>query len=265
MDPEQLRKRIAAFPRWTYRFEFDDDVSTPVSDRGRINRQHERHALFFARLLALTGGSLRGMRVLDLGCSSGFFSLAAAEAGADFVMGVDLKEEYIEQAELVFEAKGIAPERYEFRAGDLFETQLGDRFDVVLCLGVIDQLDRPAELFELIAATNAALVVIDTKVSRSRESLFELSRLYNTRDVAGDGLVLVPSRQAVLDLAERHGFTAVALAQDVGDYAGMSDYRRERRCAFICSRGADLAGLPVEKRPTLLPWWARDPRALTGS
>ncbi|HEY2216679.1 MAG TPA: class I SAM-dependent methyltransferase, partial [Solirubrobacteraceae bacterium] len=197
--------------------------------------------------------------------SSGFFSLAAAEAGADFVFGVDLKAEYVEQAELVFEAKGIERGRYEFRAGDLFETQLPGRFDLVLCLGVIDQLDRPAELFELIAATGAGLVVIDTKVSRARESLFELSRLYNTRDVAGDGLVMIPSRQAVIDLVERHGYAAVALAQEVDDYAGMSDYRRERRCAFICSTDVDLAGLPAEKRPSLIPWWARDPRALTGS
>ncbi len=265
MDAEQLRKRIAAYPRWTYRFEFDCGLSTPVVDRGRINRQHERYALFFARLLELTGGSLQGMRVLDLGCSSGFFSLAAVEAGADFVFGVDLKDEFIEQAELVFEAKGIERQRYELRAGDLFDTQLPARVDLVLCLGVIDQLDRPAELFELIAATGAGLVVIDTKVSRSKESLFELSRLYSTRDIAGDGLVLIPSRQAIADLAERHGFATVALAQEVGDYAGMSDYRRERRCAFICARDLDLTGLPAEKRPTLIPWWARDPRALTGS
>jgi hypothetical protein len=102
-------------------------------------------------------------------------------------------------------------------------------------------------------------------VSRSRASLFETSHLYSTRDAAGDGLVLVPSRQAVADLAERHGFNTVALALNATDYTGMSDYRRERRCAFICSRGPEIAGLPAEQRPNFVPWWVRDPRALTGS
>jgi len=179
------------------------------------------------------------------------------------VLGVDLKEEYIEQARLVFEAKEVEASRYLFRTGDVFAQEFDREFDVVLCLGIMDQLDRPVELFELMASNGAELIVIDTGVSRSRASLFETGHLYDTRDAAGDGLVLIPSRQAVADLAARHGFATVALAANITDHAGMSDYRRERRCAFICARGVDTAGLPVERRPSLVPWWVRDPRALT--
>jgi hypothetical protein len=111
-------------------------------------------------------------------------------------------------------------------------------------------------------ARAAATLVIDTEVSRARSSLLEVSRLYSAKDVAGDGLVLVPSRSAVGELAARHGFDVVALALDAGDLAGLEDYRRERRCAFICSRELDLSALPAERRPRLIPWWIRDPRAL---
>ncbi len=263
MDADELRQRIAAFPRWSYRFEFEAGVSTPVHDRGMVARQQQRHAYFFTRLLTLTGGGLHGMRVLDLGCNAGLWALAAVDAGADFVHGVDLRQEYIDQAKLVFEARRIAPERYHFQCGDIFTSALGRDFDLVLCLGVLGHTDRPVELFELIAASGARLVVLDTNVSRARSSLFETTRLYDSRDVVGDGLVLVPSRQAVADLAGRHDFDTVALAPNWTDTLGMSDYRRERRCAFICSRGEDLRALPVERRPRIVPWWVRDPSALT--
>jgi tRNA (mo5U34)-methyltransferase len=265
VEAEELRRRIAAYPRWNQQFEFEAGVTTPLNDGGLVNRQRERYAYFFERLLSLMGGTLRGHRVLDLGCNAGFWSLAAHDAGADFVLGVDANGEFIEQAELVFEAKGVAPESYRFQTADLFTCSLDRGFDIVLCLGIVDQVDRPAELFELMAASGAQVIVIDTNVSRSHLSLFEVTRLYNPRDGTGDGLVLLPSRQAVRDLAARHGFATVALARSTTDQAGMSDYRRERRCAFICARGLDLAALPAEQRPSVVPWWLRDPRALAGS
>jgi SAM-dependent methyltransferase len=262
VQAEELRARIAAFPRWNYCFEFDGGVSTPVGDRARVNRNRERRSYFFERLLAASGGSLRGRHVLDLGCGAGFWALAAIEAGADFVLGVDSKQEYIEQAELVFEAKGIDSARYRFQCEDLFKAGLAGQFDTVLCLGVLDRVDRPVELFELMSGSGADLIVIDSDVSRARSSLFEVSHLYRTRDVSGDGMVLIPSRRAVAELAARHDYETVALALDVADYSGMDDYRRERRCAFICSRGRELSGVPAEVRGRVLPWWLRDPRAL---
>jgi tRNA (mo5U34)-methyltransferase len=263
MEAQSARQRIAEFPRWDYKFEFDGGLSTPSSDRGRINRQAQRYAYFFERLLALSGGSLQGRRVLDLGCNAGFFSLAAIEAGAKFVHGIDIDADFVEQAKLVFELKRVEAQRYRFDRGDVFERAFASDFDVALCLGLFDHVDRPVELFDVIAASGADVVVIDSEVSRARSSLFEVSRLYHARNTVGDGLVLIPSRHALADLAARHGFTTVALELDVSDFAGMSDYRRKRRCAFICSRTLDLASLPAEQQ-AWAPWWLRDPRALTG-
>jgi tRNA (mo5U34)-methyltransferase len=261
MDAEAARRRIAEFPRWDYYFEFADGLSTP-SDRGRINRQAQRHRYFFERLLELTGGSLEGRRVLDLGCNSGYWSLAAIDAGAQFVLGLDIDGDFVEQAKLVFELKGVDAARYRFERGDVLEQALERDFDVVLCLGLFDHVDRPAELFEAIAASGADLVVIDTEVSRASASLFEVSRRYHTRNLVGDGLVLIPSRRAISELAARHDYETVALELNADDFDGIGDYRRERRCAFICSRTLELQRLPIEKR-SRTPWWIRDPRALT--
>ena len=73
MQADELQSRIAAFPHWYYRFEFDGGVATPVPDSSVVNRQRQRRAYFFEPLLELCGGTLAGRRVLDLGCSAGWW------------------------------------------------------------------------------------------------------------------------------------------------------------------------------------------------
>lgn len=265
MDAQQIKQRIAELPGWHYEFEFDGGVRTHVANPVLINRQRERYRYFFAALLELTGGSLRGRRVLDLGCNAGFWSLAAIEAGADFVLGVDARQSYLDQAALVFEAKGIDPSRYRFERANVFELALAESFDVVLCLGLMSSLCKPFELFELMSGAGAELIVIDTEVSRARLSIFELARPYNTTDAVEYPLGLVPSRTAVVELASQFGFDTLALAPDISDYTGMSDYRRQRRLAFICSKDLPVHGLDEAAAPSLIPWWVRDPGALLGA
>jgi SAM-dependent methyltransferase len=255
-----LERRIAAFPAWSYRFEFDGDVATPVFNRAMVNRQEQRRRYFFDALLRATGGSLRGRRVLDLGCNAGFWSLAAIEAEADFVLGVDARQVHIDQAALVFEAKGIEPARYRFEQGNVFSHELNERFDVVLCLGLLDHVAKPVELFEVMAAVSPKLIVIDTEISRSRTSVFELDKLYNRENAVEHATVLIPSRLALGELAATFGFQTTPLPQNMTDYAGMRDYLHQRRLAFICSRDAPAPALEAEKRAGV-PWWITALRA----
>jgi SAM-dependent methyltransferase len=262
VDPKDLQARIAEFPRWHYAFEFEGGVSTPVADGIMLNRHAQRRRYFFEPLLALMGGSLRGQRVLDLGCNAGFWSLNAVEAGADFVLGLDAQQSYLDQASLVFEAKGIDAARFRFERGNVFEHDFAEGFDLILCLGLLDHVHKPVELFEVMSGVGAELLLIDTAISRARSSLFELSSPYSTRDMVGPPLVLVPSRSAVVELASQFGFKTVALELNISDYSGMGDYRRGRRLAFVCSKSLPLDRLAAEKDQSIVPWWVRDPRAL---
>ncbi len=197
MDRDELEKRIAEFTQWHYRFEFDNGVTTSVPDSRLINRQQQRRRYFFDPLVQLCGGSLSGRRVLDLGCSAGFWSLQAIEAGADFVVGVDARSTAIDQANLVFEAKGIDPARYSFQQRDIFDGTSQERFDVVLCLSLISHLSKPVELFELMAGSGAEIIVIETELTRSADSVFALSSSIDGRKTLDHKLVLIPSRDAV--------------------------------------------------------------------
>jgi SAM-dependent methyltransferase len=262
MEAEELASRIAAFPTWSYRFEFDGGLSTPSFNEAIDNRHEQRRRYFFEPLLQLAGGSLRGRRVLDLGCNAGFWSLAAAEAQADFVLGVDAKPMYVEQAELVFAAKGVERDRYRFEQGNVLEHEFTEHFDVVLCLGLLDHIAKPVELFELIAGLAPQIVVIDTEISRSRMSVFEVDTLYNRENAVEYETVLIPSRLALIELAQQFGFEIVALPHNISDYAGMRDYLHQRRLAFICSKELSLQSLTPEQRPAI-PWWATAASAAT--
>lgn len=255
MDAHELEDRIAAFPRWHYRFEFDGGITTPTPDPAFANRHEQRRRYFFDPLVELCGGTLSGRRVLDLGCNAGWFSLLALEAGADFVLGVDGREMYIEQARLVFEAKGVDPARYSFQTANVFGWEPDGVFDVALCLGLLDHVSKPVDLFELISRSGAETVVLDTEISRSRSSVFEVSSLYDPKSVVDYPLVLIPSRQAVLELADQFGYETVALAQDISDFTGMADYRDQRRLAFLCSNSQSLGGRVAESKPSFVPWW----------
>ncbi len=261
MTRDELEQRIAEFTQWHYRFEFDNGATTSVPDSRLINRQQQRRRYFFDALLRLCGGSLCGRRVLDLGCSAGFWSLQAIDAGADFVLGVDAQGTSIDQAKLVFEAKGIDPARYRFEQRDLFEGEQPEDFDVVLCLSLMNHVSKPVELFELMAGAGAEIIVVETELSRAPDSVFAVSSSADGRKSIAHKLVLIPSREAVIDLADEFGYKTVPLALNITDYTGLNDYRRHRRLAFFCSNGQSLEMLDVEQ-PSTAPWWlgGLDPR-----
>ncbi len=265
MERQELEERIASFPRWLYRFEFDGGLATPVAQPGQVNRHEQREHYFFDALLELTGGSLEGRRVLDLGCNAGLWSLLSLQAGAEFVLGLDVHAPYIEQAQLVFAAKGVDPARYRFECADIFERPLQERFDVVLCLGIMEVTARPLELFEIFTRADAQVVVIDTAISPARFSCLEVARADDPRDRVKQSLVLIPTPQAVADLGRESGLQTLVLAHNMTNFAGMDDYRRGRRLAFIAARPEiSLEALAARRAGTTQPWWqqASDPKRL---
>ncbi len=248
MDADELRCRIAAFPTWHYGFEFDGGVTTPLANPSTINRHEQRRRYFFEPLLTALGGSLRGRRVLDLGCNAGFWSLQAMHAGADFVLGLDIQDTFIQQAKLVFEASRIDPARYSFERANVFERPIDERFDVVLCLGLFEQTAKPLELFELMASTGAEVIVIDSEISRAKGSVFDVERLLDADARVTHDIVLLPSRRALVELAAEFDFEALALEHRMTSYAGLEDYRKRCRLAFICSRGGSISLEPQSRR-----------------
>ncbi len=247
---DELRERVASFPRWHYEFDLNG-VRTPIFDRTHLNRHEQRKNYFFSPLVRLCGGSLNGKRVLDLGCNAGFWSLSAIEAGADFVLGVDGRQMHVDQANLVFEAKGVDPGRYRFELSDVFELDLTaeDPFDVVLCLGLLYHVSKPFELMERISAWNTDLLVLDTTLDRRPGPYFRIrhQNLDEPRAAVDRELALYPTREAVAALAREFGYRSVrVLRPRFTNWEGSRSYRKGRRRAFICAKQTALSDLDSE-------------------
>jgi SAM-dependent methyltransferase len=191
-------------------------------------------------LKAALGGSLKGRRVLDLGCNAGYFSLQALEWGCDFVLGLDGREMHVDQANFVFETKGIDPERYEFVTGDVNSMDLSSwgPFDVVLCLGLLYHISDPASLINRIAGLNLKILVIDTTLVPLPGRFLQLHQEHATdpRFAVRDQFVTIPTRLAVITLAEAVGYAVAPLRPAFTSYEAALDYKAARRRAFLCSK-----------------------------
>jgi 2-polyprenyl-3-methyl-5-hydroxy-6-metoxy-1,4-benzoquinol methylase len=237
---------VSSFPNWHYEFDLQG-VKTPIFDKRHRIRHQQRISYFFDPLVELCGGSLKGKRVLDLGCNAGFWSLQAIKAGADYVHGVDGRQMHIDQANLVFEALAVEPSRYQFSLADVTNedfTKLGS-FDVVLCLGLLYHISKPIEMFENVAKVSSDLLLIDTTISPMSGSLIELhrERVDQPRNAIDYSLVMIPTRRAVLDMVTQFGYEAVPLELNMDDYEGSGDYLQGNRLAFAAAKLTDLSRL----------------------
>ncbi|MEW6268218.1 MAG: class I SAM-dependent methyltransferase [Thermodesulfobacteriota bacterium] len=251
MDQEQIRQKIASFPRWHYQFDLAGNL-TPIFREKWIIRHAERKRYFFDPVVDLLGGSFKGKRVLDLGCNAGFWSLNAAEAGADFVLGVDGRQMHVDQANFVFDVKGIDKSRYHFAQGNLYEFDLGPwaPFDIVFCFGLMYHIAKPMGLIELISRVNSDILIIDTGIIRLPGS-FVRYRQESTNDPRATmeyELVSSPTKEAIRDMVSTLGYKAVTLRPQFRSYVGSRRYEVGLRRAFLCAKKTDLSKLrvPVE-------------------
>ena len=157
---------------------FHHDVALPYGLRTHIpelsRREVEqtrlpsfmRHA--WPSLLEACGGSLDGLRVLDVACNCGGFSVEAARSGAAHVLGIDLVDHYIEQANFIKNALGLQGVNFKKMAlEDLDEATVG-RFDVTFCLGILYHLENPVMAMKAIASVTDRVMIVDTKITGSR-------------------------------------------------------------------------------------------------
>lgn len=247
MTNEQIQQRIASYPSWLYQFNLRGNL-TPAENR-HADRHPWRKRHFFDPMVRLLGGSLAGKRVLDLACNAGYWSLAAINAGADFVQGVEAREFHVDQANFVFEMNDVPASRYRFSVANLFDCDLRQygEYDVVLCLGIMYHITTHMPLLKRISEVNRDILVIDTRVSMLPGSVLELRRepTENPWHSADHELVMDPTRQAIIDMTREVGYQTQILQPTYSNETGIDGYRQGYRRAFISTKQSDLSKLDV--------------------
>jgi SAM-dependent methyltransferase len=233
------------FTRWNFQFEIDGCVTLdPVKSHGLLRRIAGRKRLFLEPMIQ--SGFLKGKRILDLGCNSGYWSYASlVEGGATHVTGIDASPELVKQANFVFEKKGIERAAYSFLLGDAYgflESNV-DSFDVILCLGFFYHINDPMRLLSLMYKASTDVTIIDTVVHKSAEALISVRPVpkKSVIDEANITLELVSSRKAIFWMAEEVGFVTTRVLKDQYEkVASMWDYIAEERECLVLSKKSDI-------------------------
>jgi len=123
---------------------------------------------------------LKGKSALDVGCGAGLLTEPLARLGAD-VTGIDASLEVIEVARQHAAAMGLT---IDYRVGDV--QQLGDQFDLITCMEVIEHVADPAEFVRALAKRLApeGLLILSTPNATAWSRLMMIT--------LGEGLGRIP-------------------------------------------------------------------------
>jgi tRNA (mo5U34)-methyltransferase len=166
-EAERVRDSV---PLWFHTFALAPGIYTPG-----IARDHGY------RLKVLDADRFQGRSVLDVGAFDGFYSFLAEARGARRVIAVD-NEQYVDWVHARFGVtlpggvgfRAIAElvgSRVEYRRMDAFDVHgLGERFDVVLCFGILHRVTDPIRLLRALAGVLApgGEIVLESYGSRLR-------------------------------------------------------------------------------------------------
>ena len=162
---ERVRDSV---PLWFHTFALAPGIYTPG-----IARDHGY------RLAVLDADRFAGRSVLDVGAFDGFYSFLAEARGARRVVAVD-NEQYVDWVRARFgitlqggggfrAIAGLVGSRVEYRRMDALDVrELGERFDVALCFGILHRVTDPIALLGALADVLApgGEVVLETYGSR---------------------------------------------------------------------------------------------------
>ena len=142
-DPRQdLRRRAEALGPWFHNIDLGGFTTAPDHFLG------DYPGVKWRRFETAVPADLTGKTVLDIGCNGGFYSIEMKRRGADRVLGIDFDDDYLAQARFAAEVAGLDIEFAKLSVYDV--GALGERFDLVIFMGVLYHLRHPLLALDLI-------------------------------------------------------------------------------------------------------------------
>jgi tRNA (mo5U34)-methyltransferase len=139
---DALRDAAAALGPWFHNIDLGGVMTAPDHFLG------DYPAVKWRRFAHSIPADLAGKSVLDIGCNAGFYSIQMKLRGASRVLAIDIDPDYLRQARFAAQTIGVNIEFAEMSAYDI--GGLGERFDIVLFLGVLYHLRHPLLALDLI-------------------------------------------------------------------------------------------------------------------
>jgi tRNA (mo5U34)-methyltransferase len=142
MTRDEIRRQAEKLGPWFHNLDLGGVQTAPEHFLG------DYPAVKFQGFADAVPADLTGKSVLDIGCNAGFYSMEMKRRGASRVLGVDYDDVYLEQARFAAKVTGAD---IEFRKLSVYDVAaLGERFDLVVFMGVFYHLRHPLLALDLI-------------------------------------------------------------------------------------------------------------------
>lgn len=176
LTADEIRTRAKALGPWFHNIDLQGVKTAPDHFLG------DYPAVKWRRFSDAIPADLSGRSVLDIGCNAGFYSIEMKRRGADRVLGIDFDPEYLEQARFAAEVSGV---EIEFRQLSVYDVAaIGERFDVVLFMGVLYHLRHPLLALDLIREHAARDLFIFQSMLRGSTDVAALAEDHDFWDTA---------------------------------------------------------------------------------
>jgi predicted O-methyltransferase YrrM len=216
-------------------------AESELSSVGRLRHRYEA-------LISRNRELFQGARVLDIMSSYGFWSLAALDAGATHVTGIENSEKAVDAAKKAFAEYPFNSESYQFINSDIVSGLRNcdpGAFDLVLCHGFLERSD-PRFLFQQLSRLRVKRVILDTRIVQGKGPIIRL------RDRAGEAakskraaryasILAVPNHELITFFCDYAQFRWRQIdwkTMSIVDWTGINDYEHDRRRTYVLERSA---------------------------
>jgi tRNA (mo5U34)-methyltransferase len=166
----EIRQKVEALGPWFHNLDLGGVRTAPEHFLGDYPN------IKWRKIADAIPADLTGKTVLDIGCNAGFYSIEMKKRGADRVLGIDFDDVYLNQARFAAE---VAEADIEFRKLSVYDIgALGEKFDVVIFMGVLYHLRHPLLALDLIREHVAGDLMIFQSMQRGSKDVLPVAENY---------------------------------------------------------------------------------------
>jgi tRNA (mo5U34)-methyltransferase len=236
-DRETIARRVRELGPWFHNLDLAGTPTAPehfLGDYPRVKWRRFAHAL---------PEDLSGKSVLDIGCNAGFYSIEMKRRGAARVVAIDTEDEYLAQARFAAEVSGAD---IEFAKLSVYRVgELGEKFDLVLFMGVLYHLRHPLLALDLIREHVAKDLLVFQSMQRGSA---EVAAVDNDYEFFNDGVFDTPGYPCLYFVEKKYAHDPTnwwipnrACAEAMLRAAGFAILDHPEREVYVCRRAARAA------------------------
>jgi 16S rRNA G966 N2-methylase RsmD len=199
----------------------------PTAAMERLNVRHQM-------IIEHHSDLIKGARILDFGSYDGRWAYAALEAGAAHVTGIEINQDFVDQAAKNLSELGSSPDQYDFIVGDLLEElrkiEPGE-YDGIINAGIFYHIIYHVELMQEMERLDVDWVILDSTVQLDEKPIVQWS-------LSPYGIEGTPSVSAIELMANQSGFSAELVPLPENTSVGMWDYNDGYRVTMTLLPGA---------------------------